>query len=101
MIFSLFTELELSDVPPKVYIFFEKVLIMEYNACSMIDTLIYIICLFYTFNLMYPKETLQTMEFFIRYFLRYYPEKVRGSKKNSNNINKINNLMKKLRDFQM
>lgn len=50
---------------------------------------------------MYPKETLQTMEFFIRYFLRYYPEKVRGSKKNSNNINKINNLMKKLRDFQM
>ncbi|KAH8273734.1 hypothetical protein KR018_011187, partial [Drosophila ironensis] len=60
------------------------------------DILAQLICYYYTFNMMYPKEANQTLEFIVVYFLQHTPEYVRTAKKPVTTNSKINQLIAKL-----
>lgn len=60
------------------------------------DIIAQLICYYYTFNMMYPKEANQTLEFIVIYFLQHTPEQVRNSKKNITSNSKYNQLISKL-----
>ncbi|TDG44495.1 hypothetical protein AWZ03_009073 [Drosophila navojoa] len=60
------------------------------------DIIAQLICYYYTFNMMYPKEANQTLEFIVIYFLQHTPEQVRNSKKSITSNSKYNQLISKL-----
>ncbi|KAH8413343.1 hypothetical protein KR009_010059, partial [Drosophila setifemur] len=60
------------------------------------DILAQLICYYYTFNMMYPKEANQTLEFIVVYFLQHSPEQVRSAKKSVTTNSKFNQLIGKL-----
>lgn len=60
------------------------------------DILAQLICYYYTFNMMYPKEANQTLEFIVVYFLQHSPEQVRSAKKSVTTNSKFNQLIAKL-----
>lgn len=80
------------------YIFIDKMQVAERSNSCIFELIIECICYFFIFNLIYPKELSQTLEFYVRYFLNYRPSNVRGCKKNINNISKIHNLLKKINE---
>ena len=65
----------------KMYIFVEKMQVMH-GSSDILEIIKVIISIYYLMNSIYPKQISQVMEFSIRYFLQYYPESSRGSKKN-------------------
>ncbi|KAH8281494.1 hypothetical protein KR054_000866 [Drosophila jambulina] len=60
------------------------------------DILAQLICYYYTFNMMYPKEANQTLEFIVVYFLQHSPDQVRMAKKPLTSNNKFNQLIAKV-----
>ncbi|XP_017021767.1 uncharacterized protein [Drosophila kikkawai] len=60
------------------------------------DILAQLICYYYTFNMMYPKEANQTLEFIVVYFLQHSPEQVRLAKKPLTSNGKFNQLIAKV-----
>ncbi|XP_016985680.1 uncharacterized protein LOC108049122 isoform X2 [Drosophila rhopaloa] len=60
------------------------------------DILAQLICYYYTFNMMYPKEANQTLEFIVVYFLQHSPDQVRSAKKSVTTNGKFNQLITKL-----
>lgn len=78
------------------YIFIEKLMVSSTDKVNLIDMVMQCIAYYYNFNMQYPKEVSQSFDFIVRYFLNHYPEKPRGPKKNLNNMNKINNFIRKL-----
>ncbi|ALC38538.1 CG17078, partial [Drosophila busckii] len=60
------------------------------------DILAQLLCYYYTFNMMYPKEANQTLEFIVIYFLQNTPEQARNSKKSVSSNSKYNQLIAKL-----
>lgn len=96
-IFFLFSETSEGIIN---YIFIEKIQVCADKNKNFIDTLMKLICFFYIFNLMYPKEICMSMEFLTRFFFKHYPSQIRGSKKSINNLSKINNLIKKINEFK-
>lgn len=60
------------------------------------DILAQLICYFYTFNMMYPKEANQTLEFIVVYFLQHSAEQVRTAKKPLTSNSKFNQLIAKV-----
>ncbi|XP_030384344.1 uncharacterized protein LOC115631670 [Scaptodrosophila lebanonensis] len=75
--------------------------IMATFTSTTIDALIpdiisQLLCYYYTFNMMYPKEANQTLEFIVIYFLQNAPEHARNSKKAITNNSKYNQLIAKL-----
>ncbi|XP_055381337.1 uncharacterized protein LOC129611938 [Condylostylus longicornis] len=63
------------------YIFAEKILIVKEENFTFVDLLCQVISYYYVFNIVYPKEISQSLEFCVRYFYNHYCEKLRGSKK--------------------
>ncbi|EDW80237.1 uncharacterized protein Dwil_GK21066 [Drosophila willistoni] len=59
------------------------------------DVIAQLICYYYTFNMMYPKEANHTLEFIVIYFLQNAPEQTRNSKNFTGN-SKYNQLISKL-----
>lgn len=94
--FFFFTDKSLSEPENTYFIFVEKRLILNVNNSEIINRIKNIIHLYYTFNMLYPNEICQTMEFLVRFFYEIYLPKVRGPKNSSSNLNKINNLIKKI-----
>lgn len=78
------------------YIFFEKTMITKEKDFSFADLVCQVICFYYVFNIVFPKEISQSLEFCVRYFFNHYCEKTRGSKKTIFNMSKIRNFIKKL-----
>lgn len=60
------------------------------------DIIAQLLCYYYTFNMMYPKEANQTLEFIVIYFLEHAPEQARNSKKSITSNSKYNQLIAKL-----
>lgn len=60
------------------------------------DIIAQLLCYYYTFNMMYPKEANQTLEFIVIYFLQHAPEQARNSKKSITSNSKFNQLIAKL-----
>ncbi|KAH8403048.1 hypothetical protein KR222_003752 [Zaprionus bogoriensis] len=60
------------------------------------DIIAQLLCYYYTFNMMYPKEANQTLEFIVLYFLQHAPEQARNSKKSVTSNSKYNQLIAKL-----
>lgn len=60
------------------------------------DIIAQLLCYYYTFNMMYPKEANQTLEFIVIYFLQHAPEQARNSKKSITSNSKYNQLIAKL-----
>ncbi|KAH8389195.1 hypothetical protein KR200_009837 [Drosophila serrata] len=60
------------------------------------DILAQLICYYYTFNMMYPKEANQTLEFIVVYFLQHSPDQVRMAKKPLTSNGKFNQLIAKV-----
>ncbi|EDW64040.1 uncharacterized protein [Drosophila virilis] len=60
------------------------------------DIIAQLLCYYYTFNMMYPKEANQTLEFIVIYFLEHTPEQARNSKKSITGNSKYNQLIAKL-----
>lgn len=86
----------MDDNDTKTYMFFEKVIVGHYKNENFLNLLCLSITYFYNFNILYPKQISQTLEFCSRYFLQHYTQNVRGKKKHINNLSKINNLINKL-----
>lgn len=82
------------------YIFFEKTIFLKYRCFTFIELIRDVICTYYVFNVMYPKGISQSLEFFVRFFWKYYPENLRGKKNHINNLSKINHLITRLRDLK-
>ncbi|XP_055372360.1 uncharacterized protein LOC129606213 [Condylostylus longicornis] len=82
------------------YISLEKSPVAFHENPEILDLLIEIIAVFYVFNIMYSKSMSQSYEFFVRFFYKYYPEEIRGKKKNISNMCKINNLIKRLDELR-
>ncbi|XP_002018666.2 uncharacterized protein LOC6593754 [Drosophila persimilis] len=66
------------------------------NDGDLPDIIAQLICYYYTFNMMYPKEANQTLEFMVIYFLQHVPEQARNSKKAVTANSKFNQLIAKL-----
>ncbi|BFF94667.1 uncharacterized protein DMAD_12244 [Drosophila madeirensis] len=66
------------------------------NDGDLPDIIAQLICYYYTFNMMYPKEANQTLEFMVLYFLQHAPEQARNSKKPLTGNSKFNQLIAKL-----
>ncbi|KAH8263380.1 hypothetical protein KR044_007846, partial [Drosophila immigrans] len=60
------------------------------------DIIAQLLCYYYTFNMMYPKEANQTLEFIVLYFVLHAPEHARNSKKSVTSNSKFNQLIAKL-----
>ncbi|XP_017467857.1 PREDICTED: uncharacterized protein LOC108360183 isoform X1 [Rhagoletis zephyria] len=100
--FVAFVENDVEKETYNCYIFIEKTLVSHtLGDGDMFKFLKQIIQYYFVFNIIYPPETSQTMEFFVRFFYKFYPNSSRGAKKNINNIQKVNNLIVKLTNFQI
>ncbi|XP_067613886.1 uncharacterized protein [Eurosta solidaginis] len=64
-----FVENDIERESCTAYIFIEKQLISQLSGYDMLLYLKEIIQYYYTFNIIYPSEISQSMEFFVRYFL--------------------------------
>lgn len=64
----------------KAYIFIEKEVVVDEDA-DLIEQLIQTINFYFVFNILYPPEICQTLEFLFRFFYKFYPPAVRGAKK--------------------
>lgn len=92
----IFLDAGLEENSAIAYIFIEKELVAKFVTFNFIELINNIICYYYVFNLMYPKEISQTLDFCVRFFYNIYPNFVRGNKRTINNFSKINSLIKKL-----
>ncbi|XP_039495223.1 uncharacterized protein LOC120454194 isoform X1 [Drosophila santomea] len=85
-----------SQVEAKVYIEGQIMATFAAKDEDLPDILAQLICYYYTFNMMYPKEANQTLEFIVVYFLQHSPEQVRSAKKSVTTNGKFNHLIAKL-----
>ncbi|XP_017004686.2 uncharacterized protein [Drosophila takahashii] len=85
-----------SQLEAKVYIEGQIMATFAAKDDDLPDILAQLICYYYTFNMMYPKEANQTLEFIVVYFLQHSPEQVRSAKKSVTTNGKFNQLIAKL-----
>lgn len=80
------------------YTFIENILVREavYSDIYHPQLILEVISLYYIVNISYPKKISLSLEFFVRFLLKYYSQTYRGAKKNISNIAKVSNLIKKL-----
>ncbi|KAL7739388.1 hypothetical protein ACLKA6_002456 [Drosophila palustris] len=90
------TEAQTAQTEAMVYI--EGQIMSTFAAADvdLPDIIAQLLCYYYTFNMMYPKEANQTLEFIVIYFLQHAPEQARNSKKSVTSNSKFNQLIAKL-----
>lgn len=69
------------------------------SARSFKEAFIQTFCLYFIFNIQYPKDISQLLEFVQRYFFVYYTETSRGRKKNLTSMAKVMRLLCKINEF--
>ncbi|XP_022227248.2 uncharacterized protein LOC111077329 [Drosophila obscura] len=86
------------EVQSEAMVYIEGQIMAQFTANDgdLPDIIAQLICYYYTFNMMYPKEANQTLEFMVIYFLQHAPEQARNSKKAITANSKFNQLIAKL-----
>ncbi|EDW03984.1 uncharacterized protein LOC6561753 [Drosophila grimshawi] len=87
---------EATQIEAMVYIEGQIMSTFAASDVDLPDIVAQLLCYYYTFNMMYPKEANQTLEFIVIYFLQNSPEQARNSKKCVTGNSKYNQLIAKL-----
>lgn len=97
-VFFLISERDIGQKKEITYIFIEKVLVAHFleGNYNYLKTLTDVINYYYVFNIMFPRQLSQTMEFLVRFLYKHYPNSSRGPKKSINNLQKVNNLISQI-----
>ena len=73
----LFLENISGDVE-QAYVIVEKNVFMHLKSSNLICMISTAIKIFYALNMLYPKNISQTMEFFVKFYYKYYCDTTRG-----------------------
>ena len=71
--------------------------VLNGGSCYFKDALLQLFAIYYNFNLEYPKQTSNTLEFIQRYMMKIHPDVGTKNKKTASKM-KIISLINKLRD---
>ncbi|XP_034098667.1 uncharacterized protein LOC117564119 [Drosophila albomicans] len=87
-----------SEATSEAMVYIEGQIMSTFAAtdADLPDIIAQLLCYYYTFNMMYPKEANQTLEFIVVYFVQHAPEQARNSKKSITSNSKFNQLIAKL-----